>query len=76
MLIAYPVDEKSLYKFNDFQCYQQTDWNDVVKQNYKCQEVVSKVAGFNLYNIMLISQLLYLKSNLDLAIRTVLFMKF
>lgn len=42
-LVTYPIYKKSLSKFDNFQRHQKTDWNKVVVQDYKCQQIVSKV---------------------------------
>lgn len=41
--VTYPIYKKSLSKLDNFQCHQKTDWNKVVVQDYKCQQIVSKV---------------------------------
>lgn len=43
ILVTYPIYKKSLSKLDNFQCHQKTDWNKVVVQDYKCQQIVSKV---------------------------------
>lgn len=40
----YPVYEICLDKFNNFKRNQQTDWNKIIEENYKSQEIQSKVA--------------------------------
>lgn len=40
----YPIYEICLDKFNNFKCNQQTDWNKIIEENDKSQEIQSKVA--------------------------------
>lgn len=40
----YPIYEICLDKFNDFKCNQQADWNKIIEENDKSQEIQSKVA--------------------------------
>lgn len=41
---TYPIYEICLDKFNNFKCNQQTDWNKIIEENDKSQEIQSKVA--------------------------------
>lgn len=40
----YPIYEIRLDKFNNFKRNQQTDWNKIIEENDKSQEIQSKVA--------------------------------
>lgn len=46
---THPVDEKGLDEFDNFQCYQETDWYQVVEQDNEGEEVEAKVSSPAIY---------------------------